>query len=106
VFRLLAVLAEFESDTISERTKNALRHKKAKGEKYSHIVPFGYQEINGRLEIVKSEAKVVANIIQMRKQGAAFGRIAEHLNAEGIQGKRGGKWFASTVRYVLQRQAA
>lgn len=48
MFRMLAVLAEFRRDVISERTTLALAHKKL-GMKYAPV-PFGYQEIEGRLE--------------------------------------------------------
>jgi len=41
VFRLLAVLAEFERDQISERTKSAMAYKKANGEKVGPT-PFGF----------------------------------------------------------------
>lgn len=105
VFRMLAVLSEFERDQLGERTKAALAHLKAKGEKYGPV-PFGYQEIEGRLVEVRKEARIVAEIARMRGRGAAFKKIADHLNNEGIEGKRGGKWHASTVRYVLQRQSA
>lgn len=43
VFRLLAVLNEFERDQISDRTRFALAHKKANGEKTGGTVPFGYK---------------------------------------------------------------
>ncbi|NBR26431.1 MAG: recombinase family protein, partial [Micrococcales bacterium] len=61
MFRMLAVLAEFERDVISERTTLALAHKKAMGQKYAPV-PFGYQEIEGRLEAVEAEAQLVAEI--------------------------------------------
>lgn len=105
VFRMLAVMSEFERDLVSERTTAALAHKKANGEKYAPV-PFGFQEIEGRLVAVKREARVVANIIRMRDQGRPYREIAEYLNRSGIAGKRGGKWHASTVRYVINRQAA
>src|SRR5437660_991187 len=41
VFRMLAVLAEFERDLISERTKGALGHKRALGERISGRLPYG-----------------------------------------------------------------
>lgn len=104
VFRMLAVLAEFEREQIGERTKSALAHLKARGEVYGPI-PFGYREIEGRLVEVKAEARVVAEIIRMRGRGAPLREIAHQLNTAGIDGKRGGRWHASTVRYVLKRQA-
>ena len=104
VFQMLAVLAEFERVQIGERTKMALAHKKANGEVYAPV-PFGYQAIEGRLVVVKREAKIVAEILAMREAGASFAAIADAMNERGIEGKRGGRWFASTVRYMINRQA-
>jgi site-specific DNA recombinase len=105
VFRMLAVLSEFEREQIGERTKMALAHKKAKGEKYGPV-PFGFEEVEGRLIEVRLEAKAVAEICRMRQSGLPYRQIAEKLNTGGITGKRGGQWHASTVRYVINRQAA
>lgn len=105
MFRMLAVLAEFERDVISERTLVAMAHKKANGEKYAPV-PFGYSEIDGRLVTVEAEAKVVAEILSQRREGQTLAQIADGLNGRGIEGKRGGKWYPSTVRYLIQRQAA
>jgi site-specific DNA recombinase len=104
-FGILAVFAQFERKQVGERTKAALAHKKAKGEKYGPV-PFGYEEVEGRLLEVRSEALSVATILRMRRSGMSYHRIADRLNEDGITGKRGGQWHASTVRYVINRQAA
>jgi len=105
VFRLLAVLSEFERDLVGERTKAALAHKKAQGQKYGPV-PFGFTEIEGRLVEVRREAQAVAEIVRMRKHGIAYGQIAVRLNTDGVTSKKGGQWYASTVRYVVNRQPA
>lgn len=105
VFRMLAVLSEFERDLVSERTKAALAHKKSIGEKYAPV-PFGFQEIEGRLVAVKAETNLVAEIMKRRESGHTLRAIANDLNQRGISGKNGGQWHASTVRYLIQRQAA
>lgn len=105
VFRMLAVLAEFEREQIGERTKMALRHKKAQGMVYA-ATPFGFEAVDGRLVEDAGESAVVGEIMTMRAAGQSLGAIAEQLNALGIEGKRGGRWFPSTVRYLIQRQAA
>lgn len=102
---IVDLFAQYERLLIKTRTKMALAHKKAIGEVYSPT-PFGFQAIEGRLEQVESEAAVVAEILAMRNEGATLGIIADSLNSRGIEGKRGGKWFPSTVRYLIQRQAA
>ena len=104
-FTVIAALGTLERKQIGERTKAALAHKKSIGEKYAPV-PFGYKEIEGRLEAVESEAKLVADINSQRSAGQTLQSIADNLNTLGITGKQGGKWYASTVKCILQRQAA
>jgi len=66
-------------------------------------VPFGFVETEGRLVKVEQEAQVVAEIIRHREKGGTLTEIAEQLNTRGIAGKQGGRWYASTVRNILQR---
>lgn len=105
IFRMLAVMSEFERDVIAERTRNALAHKKATQQVYGPT-PFGFDAVDGRLREVREEAAVVAEVIRMRESGATLAAIADTLNIRGIEGKRGGRWHASTVRYLIHRQAA
>lgn len=105
MFQMLCVLAEFERNLIAERTSSALQHKKRTGQKYSPI-PFGYQEIEGRLEVIESEAKIVAEIVSRRADGETLQSIADSLNDRGIKGKRGGIWHPRTIKYLIERQAA
>lgn len=105
LFRILAVLAEFERDLVSERTTAALAHKKATMQKYAPV-PFGYKEVEGRLEVVHEEAQLVSEILNMRESGHTLAAIAETMNSRGIPGKRGGTWYPSTVKYLIERQAA
>ena len=105
VFRMLAVLAEFEREQIGERTKMALRHKKAQGMVYA-ATPFGFEAVDGRLVEDEDEAAIVGEILSMRAAGQSLANIADDLNERGVEGKRGGRWHPSTVRYLIQRQAA
>jgi site-specific DNA recombinase len=103
-FTLIAALGQMERKQIGERTKTALAHKKAIGEKYAPV-PFGYHEIEGRLEVVKHEALLVAEINRKRAAGCTLQSIAHYLNEKGVIGKQGGKWYASSVRCILKRVA-
>jgi len=104
-FTLMAALGQMERKLIAERTVMALKHKKNKGEVYAPI-PFGYSAIEGRLVAVESEALIVAEIMGKRAAGSTLTEIADYLNNAGITGKKGGKWFASSVSYLINRQAA
>lgn len=88
-----------------ELTKRALNKRKAEGQVYGPV-PFGYQEKEGRLEAVETEAKLVAEIQSRRQAGETLQSIADTLNSQGIAGKQGGKWYPSSVKCILQRQAA
>jgi len=100
VFRMLAVLNEFERDQISERTSAILQHKKAKGEVYSPT-PYGFKRDGSKLVPSKEERRVIGEIVVMKKRGMSLRAIASSLNEEGIPAKRGGIWYASTVRGIL-----
>ena len=104
LFRMLAVLNEFERDQIAERTKAALSHKKANGEAYNHS-PFGYQREGDKLVKDVAEAKTIALIKRKRIQGASIRDIVEELNSKGIKPKKANKWNPSSVYYVLRRAA-
>jgi len=106
MFNMLAAFAQYESEIIGERTKSAMQYKRSKGEKYCHIVPFGYDEVNGRLIEVDKEIKIVKRIIRKHQQGISLRDIANKLNDTGVSTKRGGKWHASTIRQVIKRYAA
>lgn len=103
VFRMLAVLSEFERDVIAERTSGALAHKKAKREVYSPV-PLGFVANEGRLQPNAKEMRVVADIRSMRLAGLSLREIAACLNNRGISGKKGGKFYASTIKAVLCNQ--
>ena len=53
---------------------------------------------------VDEELRVVAEIKDMRGAGMTLRDIADDLNARGIVGKRGGKFFASTIKAVLANE--
>jgi len=101
VFRMLVVLNEFERDQISERTSAILQHKKAKGEVYSPI-PYGFKQEGRKLVTNEKERKVIEDILIMKQNGKSLRSIASGLNNKGIRAKKGGIWYASTVRYILQ----
>ena len=104
LFRMLAVLNEFERDQIAERTKTALSHKKANQEAYNHT-PFGYQRKGDKFVKDVGESKAIALIQRKREQGASIRDIVEELNSKGIKPKKANKWNPSSVYYLLKRAA-
>ena len=107
VFRMLAVLAEFERDQISDRTRFALAHKKANMEKTGGDIPFGYFVEDGHLIEEPSEQKALSLIRDLRIKGYALRAICEELAKEGYKTRRGNlRWQPKTVSRIIERLAA
>jgi DNA invertase Pin-like site-specific DNA recombinase len=97
----MAGFAELERNLISERTSIALAHKRNNKQAYGPT-PFGYIRTGDLLEESPGELSLVKNIREHKENGWSLRKIAEWLNSMGAPTKKGGRWYASTVRYVLQ----
>lgn len=112
-FRLMAVLAEFERDLVSERTAGGLRFLRQKGEAHTNA-KYGWRKVQDGVyvraknadggpttwEPVQQEQDVIAQINAWRDLGVGYGTIATYLNDEGVPSPRGTKWHATSVRSV------
>ena len=103
VFHILAVMNEFERDQISERTKFALRYKKARGEKTGGHTPFGYDCVDGKLIPNGEEQAVISKIVKLRGRGHSMHNIASKLNDASYRTKMGKEWAAGQVCEILKR---
>ena len=108
VFRMLAVLSEFERDQIAERVTMAMAHKRTKSERISGRIPYGYRldDDGTTLVAVVDEQKVLTVITTLRSEGRSLRAIADELNGRGIATKTGTAWKHSTVQSILSRNAA
>ena len=98
VFRMLAVLAEFERDQISERTSMAMAHKRSQGHRVSRHIPYGQQlsADSVHLEPHAAEQAVIAVAKEMHAAGLSSRKIAAALDARGMR-SRVGTPFGSTA---------
>ena len=106
MFRLLAVLAEFEADLVSERTRAALAHKKDKGQRIGNI-PFGYKlAADGKTLIEdEQEKQLLINVSKLRKKGYTLQQIADRLNKRGKTTRTGREWQYQHVQNLLKPAA-
>jgi len=100
---MMAGFAELERNLIAERTATALAHKKAHREVYSPT-PYGFDRVEERLLENAQEQETLAQVFAWRRAGWSLRTIAGELNRRGIPTKQGGRWYASTVRYLLQNK--
>jgi DNA invertase Pin-like site-specific DNA recombinase len=103
VFRMMAVLAEFERDQISERTCSAMAHKKSKGERVGTI-PFGFILLADGKTLVhyEKEQAAIELLLLLRDSGFSYGAVADIFNRKSVPTKNmGAKWQGTTVRNIL-----
>jgi site-specific DNA recombinase len=103
VFRMMAVLAEFERDQISERTKTALAFKKSQNKRIG-TVPFGHDLAPDGETLVKNpaEQKAIALIVALRKEGLSLREIKAELEARGLKTKQARSWSPKVVWTILR----
>ena len=99
-FRLLATLAEFERDLISERTSAALAHKRSRSERIGEV-PFGSRLVDDvRLEVDAEEQRTLELIQALRRGGVSWSSVATRLNESAVKTKKGSAWTAQNVRKI------
>lgn len=105
VFRLLAVLAQFEADIIAERTSAALQTKKKRGQCVGSV-PYGYALAPDGIQLVadEMEQQVLSDIAQLRAKGLGMRAIARTLTDRNIPTKTDKTiWNQATIRRILKR---
>ena len=104
VFRMLAVLSEFERDQVSDRTRFALAHKRTIGEKTGGDVPFGFRVKKGKLIPDAEEQKTVRLVLDLAGKGLSLREVCRQLEAAGVARKNGSKtWHPQPVRRIIER---
>jgi DNA invertase Pin-like site-specific DNA recombinase len=103
--QLGAVFSELERALIGQRTSEALQALRGEGRVFGPT-PYGFEALNGRLVELAEEQEQLRRMNRLRARGASFARIAQRLNLEGVPAKRGGAWYAMSVRSVLRTAAS
>ena len=117
VLNILMSVAQWERETIGERTHDVLQQQAVRGEKTGGSIPYGQMLGESRQVFVKGEVKeiktlvpcpteqsVIEEIRRLKAAGETLQRIAAELNARGIQ-RRGGKWDHTVVSRLLKAAA-
>ena len=105
ILTMMSAVAELERASIAERCFRGRAYKKSQGLYAGGAPAFGLKAVEGQDQLVQNdqEQQVIALILSLRQQGKSMAAIAETLNAEGFKSKRGGHWYGSSVKNVLDR---
>lgn len=107
VVQMIGVIAEWERDTIAERTVAALSVKRGRNEKLGGIRPYGWAvKVKGGIKVLVPDPKeqgTLQGILKSHGEGEGYQAIAEALNASQTPPRKGKRWYASTIRGVCLR---
>ena len=93
-----------EDSSIWERLNQGRRAKAAEGGYAGYGSPaFGLKSVDGELVEVPEEQQVIELIRRHHKSGKSLQQIADWLNQQGYQTKRGQEWKRISVKRVLDR---
>lgn len=103
--QVLQAFAEYERKVIAARTRAAMLRHQASGRRMSAQTPFGWTvDPDDSSRIVKDadEQTTIKRIVKLRENGLGYREIARDLETDGID-CRGGAWFHSTIKNILDR---
>ena len=95
VVTIMSALAEMERSIISERQKDVHSYRRSTGKVWG--VDLGPKK--------RIPQDVLDRIYAEREAGTSMNGTARKLNAEGISAAYGGKWSASSIKYVLDKES-
>jgi site-specific DNA recombinase len=106
VLNILMSVSQWEREAIGERTRDALQHKRAQGERVGKI-PFGFDLADDGINLIPNaqEQEGIEHLKRWKldQPHASLHQLARRLDAMGVPTKSGQPWARSTVRALLQR---
>jgi site-specific DNA recombinase len=104
VLNIMTAVSQWEREAIGERTRDALSHKRGKGERIGNLA-FGYRLAGDgqHLEPDPGEQQALAEIRRLRSDGMALRGIATALNHRAYRTRRGTAWRLESVARVLKQ---
>ena len=110
-FHMMAAIAEFERNTISENVKMGMLARAREG-KWNGGRVLGYdledastqgnKRKHTNLVINEKEAQTVRKIFELYTSGFGYKAIANRINQEGHRGKKGKPFSISTIKTILE----
>ena len=101
--QFMGIVSELEKSFITMRLSGGRMNKARKGGYAGGSTALGYGSKDKELHLLDIEAETVKIIFNLkRKKHLSLNQIARQFNFDGIKTKRGGKWYASTLSYILK----
>jgi site-specific DNA recombinase len=99
---MLGLVAQWERETISERTRDGLAKIRSEGRRVSGQAPRGFRFRGDRVVVDPAEKRLAGEAAALRKTGLSIRKIAETLNGMGRKTRNGGRIYPSGVERLLR----
>jgi DNA invertase Pin-like site-specific DNA recombinase len=105
VLNVLGSVAQWERETIGERTAEALAHKRAQGQRTSLHAPYGFQigADGNTLELDEGEQALLNAIRDARRRGLTHRAIVADLERQGFTTRKGTPLLLRQVQRIMQQ---
>ena len=102
---IFAMMDQKESQSISDNMRWSYQMRMKCGRFSTNKAPFGYQLVNGNLEINPNEAPIVRLIFNRYLQGHSMEDIAEEISRCGVPTRdKKPYWQTSSIHYILRNE--
>jgi site-specific DNA recombinase len=102
VLAAIAIMALWDAKLIPDRTRDMIVRKRELGERVGHA-PFGYTYQKKRLTPLTKELSIAEIIREKRElENLSYHKIAKFLNSQRLPAKRGGRWYAETIKCICE----
>ncbi|HBR22531.1 MAG TPA: hypothetical protein DD713_08230 [Nitrospiraceae bacterium] len=98
--QFMGIVSELEKSFITMRLSGGRMNKARKAGYAGGSPAYGYRAKDKELIVNSEEADAIRTIFSLRDRHS-LREIAAYLNQEGIPSARGGRWYAGTVKYML-----
>ena len=103
VMDIIQRIAQLESEQIGERVYIGMEQKaKVNGGMLGFNIPYGYDYINGQLQINMNEATTVKEMVSWYISAKSIGEITKLLNEAKLPTKKGREWAKKTISAILK----
>lgn len=103
MLHMMAVIAEWEADRISQRTRAALAEAKKRGKQLGNPATLKPGNDQLKKEAQERAEGLRATLLGFIRQGLAQRQMVSELNRAGVPTARGGQWSLVQVQRVLSR---
>jgi site-specific DNA recombinase len=102
VLNVMASVSQWERKAIGDRTRDAMAHKKAQGQRVGGV-PFGSRlSPDGVSRIANLDEQRALRILgELRQAGYTLNQLADELNRQGFRTCRGSAWQIRTAHHLL-----